>query len=632
MSLFANKSKNDTPSEPGIASIVVRTSNVAKELISTAANHQVSIKSLDFKLLNTQTFTRLLTNDDEWVEVNAHEINDISEEMYLNPKFEIKQIYEIEIFMLTHINPLDSLDLSIAGNSTLCKIFLTIKAGSHAVYDENFEASFYELIKKKKLRANIMIGIFDSMMHQNLLDIVAKIRVHGTYSFDEQARYIVAEGYEPIATHDDKLILHYDKKYKEMDESGRMDYAKRGYIVSVVENDLLIEYIKPMKGTIGRNTRGELILPKEPMTRNEPTFTWSENIKRDELEKSVEFRARVGGYVTFESGMYDIKTEMEVTEISFRSTGNIDTDLDADVSINVKEKDSLKDAIGMGMVVTVSVINIEGNVGQDAKVTAKKATIEGQVHSSATVIADELFINILKGKAFGKEIHISRLEHGEVEGDKVFITQAVGGKIRAKEVVIELLGSHVKITASKSIEIKKLIGGENVLTIDPLLNESRETLSDETVKISEVKKLLKTTEKELVEYENTMQENASAYEDIKEKLLYYKRNSIKAPLAFVEKYQQFQRFKQKLQDLRFEYKTQLDSLALLSTHHTSLQNEIFEARIINHDRWRNYNEVIFKLIDPPIDITYFPADNSDESVLGLHEDEDGEFTIRVVGK
>ncbi len=34
-------------------------------------------------------------------------------------------------------------------------------------------------------------------------------------------------------------------------KQGRVNYAKRGYIVSVVENDLLIEYIKPIKGTIG---------------------------------------------------------------------------------------------------------------------------------------------------------------------------------------------------------------------------------------------------------------------------------------------------------------------------------------------------------------------------------------------
>lgn len=631
MALFAKKTESSNPSS-GIPSMVVRTGNVAKELMSIAANHKVSIKTLDFRLLETQTFTRLLTDGDDWIEVSLQEIEDITEQMYLNPKFELKQIYEIEIFTIREIGKLDSLDISIAGNGTLCKIYLTIKAGSYVIYDEEFESAFFELIRKKKLRANLLIGLFDSMMLPNLSDLIAKIRIDGTYHFETQERYVVAEGFEPVLTVDDKLILHYDKKHQDMDEEGRVNYAKRGYIVSVVENDLLIEYIKPIKGTIGRNVRGELIIPKEPIVRNEPAFTISEKIKRDELDKTIEFRACVGGYVIFEGGMYDIKTEMDVSEISFRSTGSIDTELDADVSINVKEKDSLKDAIGTGMTVTVNIINVDGNVGAEAKITAHKATIQGQVHSSATVSADELSINIHKGKAYGKEIHITRLEHGEVEGDRVFITQAVGGKVRAKEIFIELLGSHTKLTASKTIEIKKLQGGENVLTIDPLLNESSDVLEGEAIKMKEAKKALQIVEKELLEYEQTMKANMSAYEDIKQKLLHYKRNNIKIPSAYVEKFQQFQQFRRKLDALREEFDEKQSYFSLISSHYVSLQNEIFEARIINHDRWRNYNEIIFKLIDPRVDVTYFPSENSDENILGLHLDEDGEFTIKVLSK
>jgi len=631
MALFAKKTQSPTASS-GIPSIVIRTGNVAKELMSVATNHKVPIKTLDFRLLDTQTFIRLLTDGEDWVEISSQEIEDIAEQMYLNPKFEIKQIYEIEIFTITQSSLLDSLELSIAGNGTLCKIYLTIKAGSSVTYDEGFESAFFELIKKKKLRANLLIGIFDSMMLPNLSNLIAKIRVDGTYHFETQERYIVAEGFEPVLTIDDKLILHYDKKHQEMDEAGRVNYAKRGYIVSVVENDLLIEYMKPIKGTIGRNVRGELIAPKEPIIRNEPTFTISEKIRRDESDTIVGFYARVGGYVTFEGGMYDIKTEMDVSEISFRSTGSIDTELDADVSINVKEKDSLKDAIGTGMAVTVNIINIEGNVGAEAKITAHKATIEGQVHSSATVTADELSINIHKGKAYGKEIRITRLEHGEVEGERVFITQAVGGKVRAKEIFIELLGSHTKLTASKKIEIKKLQGGENVLTIDPLLNESSDILEGEAIKIKEAKKALHIVEKDLLEYEQTMKENMSAYEDIKQKIVHYKRNNIKVPSAYVEKYQQFQLFRRKLDALRDEFNEKQSNFSLISSRYTSLQNEIFEARIINHDRWRNYNEVVFKLIDPRIDVSYFPSENSDENILGLHIDEDGEFSIKVLSK
>ncbi len=632
MALFEDNTTLQSSEGTFVPNIIVRTGNVAKELMSTASNHKVSVKTLDFRLMDVQTFIRTLSEGDDWTEVNASEIADIEESMYLSPKFEIKQIYEIEIFTISNSGELDSLDLSIAGNSTLTVIYLTIKEGSFARYNERFEVEFFELIKKRKLRANIMIGIFDSMMYSNLSDIMAKIRVYGEYKFEGQERYIVANGYEPIPTVDDKLILHYSKKYQAVNEAGRVNYAKRGYIVSAIENDLLIEYIKPLKGTIGRNVRGEIILPKEPTVRNEPAFTFTDNILRNDLEKTVEFRARIGGYVTLESGVYDIKSEMDVAEISFRSTGSIDTDLGADVLINVKEKDALKDAIGMGMAVTVHTINVEGSVGQDASVTAHKATIEGQVHSSAIISADELSINVLKGKAFGRDIHVSRLEQGEIEGEKVFVGQAVGGKIRAREVTVELLGSHVKITASKIIEIAKLTGGENTLVIDPLLNESREMLGDDEQKMKEAKKEVEDIQKEVSFYEDSIKENLTAYEGIKKKLLHYKQNGIKPPTAFVEKYQQFQDFKKKLEELREQLQIKSEITQQLGMKRTSLQSDIFEARIINHDRWQNYNEIIFKLIDPPIDITYFPKDGSDENMLGLHEDENGEFTIRAISK
>lgn len=619
-----------------IPPLIIRTDNIARELMQAAGNHNVSVHSLDFRIIEIQTLSLLSgetkSDSDEWAELSEADVAALSNTLYLNPKFELKQMYEIEIFSIEQTGKLDPIELSIAGNASLCKIFLTVKPGSEFVYYPAFEEDFFELIKKKKLRANLMIGIFDSMMHENLAQFIAKVKVNGVYRVEGQERFVIAQGLEPIPTVDDQLIMLYDKKQNDLDGAGRVDYADRGYVIGVVENDLLIEYIKPQKGTDGRNCRGEFIAAREPTVKNEPTFTTGENILRDENDAHIEFRAKVGGYVTFEGGMYDIKTEMDVTEISFRSTGSIETQLNADISINVKEKDPLKDAVGTGMEVTVNVIHVDGNVGPDAKVTAHKAVVEGQVHNSATVTADDLTINVHKGKAYGKEIHVTRLEHGSVDGDYVRIAQATGGTVHAKEIDVELLGSHTKLTASKRIEIQKLQGGENILTIDPLLNESREFLDDEQSLMIEAKKGIDEVGKELSGYEATMKGNAAAYDDIKRKLINYKNNDVKIPIAYAQKYKQFQEFKQKLDSLRKEYQDRLDHYAFISGRHRALQDEIFEARVINHDRWHNYNEIIFKLIEPRMDVTFIPSDNSEGGIFGLHVDEEGKFSIRVLPK
>ncbi|MBD3798573.1 MAG: DUF342 domain-containing protein [Epsilonproteobacteria bacterium] len=632
MGLFKKEVKSDV-SVPQIKPIVVRTPNVARELLQVARNFKVPVHSLDFHLMNTQTFSKMSDSGlDDWTELSADEIKNIKEEQMLDPKFELKQVHEIEIFSILEKHPLDSLDMSIAGNSTLCKIYLMIKAGSTANYYDEFQKDLIHLINKKMLRANLMIGLFDSVMLSNLSELLAKIQIWGTLDFDTQERYVIAQGYEPVETVNDKLILHYEMKRHNMDEHGRVDYSKRGYLISAVKDELLIEYIKPRKGENGRNCRGEFIVPKEPIVKYEPTFGTGEKIVLVDTPKSIEYRAGVGGYVTFEGGIYDIKTEVEVTEISFKTTGSIETQLDADVSINVKGKDALEDAIGMGMEVTVNVINIDGNIGPNAKVTAKKAVVGGQVHKSAIISADELTINIHKGMAYGKEVYITRLEHGIVEADKVSVSQATGGEIRAKEIEIEMLGSNVKMTASQRIEIQKFQGEDNHFTIDPLLGESTETLQERLHQMAQAKQAMKEIQKELSGYEQTWRENVPAMEELKKKLAHYKSNGIKMPSTFVQKYQQHIHFKEKIESLRKELKTKEDQYAFLSEKHTALQNEIFEARIINHDRWHNHNEIVFKLIDPPIEVFYIPVHNSEEKILGLFEDEGGKFSIKVLAK
>ncbi len=276
--------------------IVVRTPNVAKELLQASINFKIPVTSLDFHLIDTQTFSKTGLNgaQEDWQELSADEVKELTQDDFLNSKFELKQVHEIEIYAISEPCPLNTIDISIGGNSTLCKIYLTVKAGSVANFYETFERDFIHLINKKKLRANLMIGLFDSMMIPNLQELLAKIRVQEHYHFEKQERYLIAQAYEPVETINDKLILHYDAKRKNLDEHGRIDYAKRGYVISAVDNELLIEYIKPQMGENGRNCRGEFIAPKAPIVKNEPTFGCGEKIVTIDTPKNIEYRAKTG--------------------------------------------------------------------------------------------------------------------------------------------------------------------------------------------------------------------------------------------------------------------------------------------------------------------------------------------------
>jgi hypothetical protein len=629
------KKKKNTPESGAVQTIrpvVVRTENVAKELMNVAASNKVASAVLDFNILDVQTMKRTAENA-EWEELASDEVAKLADNAaILDGNLQIRQLYEVEIFTKADPDPLDSLEIKIGANSTLCKVYMTIKPGSNVTYFQGFEEGLKRAINKKKLRARLLIHLFDKPMAEAVKNLAARVRVNEEMTFEKQEMLLIAEGIEPVPTVHDALIMHYEKKKETGKQEGdRVDYSKRGYLVSAVENELLIEYVKPKKGKAGRNCRGELLVPEEPVVANEPTFGISEKIERVEKEETIEYRAKQSGYVTFEGGNYDINSEMDVSEISFKTTGSIDTGLDADIALNVKEADVFKDAIGMGMEVEVNEINIEGNIGPGSKVRANKATIEGQTHQTSEVYAEELRINIHKGKAFGKHVHVTRLENGVIEGEKVTVLQATGGRIRAREIEIEILGSHVQMTATDRIEVQQLKGSENSFVIDPIvMHSSREELSENEAKIKEAKRAIEEVQREIGQYEALQDSNAAAFADLKKRLLQYKKSGVQMPTAFVKKYKQFQQMQTHLESLRKELSQKEERMEMLSAKHHAFQSDILESKVICHDQWKGHNEIIFRLIEPEIEVSFVPPEFSTSKVFRLQEDEDAHYFIAAV--
>jgi wyosine [tRNA(Phe)-imidazoG37] synthetase (radical SAM superfamily) len=636
MALFGSSKKVSATKK--VRPTVVRTQNIAKEIFSIAKSYEIEPESLDFNLLEVQTYTRLNEDDKEaeWEEMRVDDACQVcSEEFLLNPNFQIKQTYEIEIFAKKErVDDFAEFKAAVGANATKCKVYLSIAQGSKIAYQDNLDRELLDFINRKKVRAGILIDIFDDMLEPFVSKFSAKVQIEEKLEIEQNETYLIAEGIEPTATKNDELILHYEKhKNDEVDENERVNYAERGFIQSVKEGELLIEYVKAQMGKPGRNCRGEYMQPKEPIITQEPTFKVDESIKVIEDKTSIKYYATENGYIAFENNTYLIKKEVDVKEVSFKTTGSIQSGVDSDVNISVKEADAIKDAVGSGMVVEVTEIEVEGNVGSNAKVIAKKAHIGGQTHKSAVIDADEVDINVHKGKAYGNNVHITRLEHGEVDAKKASVTQAVGGTICAQEVDIEICASHVKVTASNKIEIHKLIGSENTFVIDPLLNrEARSGVEENEEQIKALEAKIKDLRADIKKYTKFIKDGTKAFLEIKKRLIHYKKSGVKMPESFVKKYKQFQKMQEKLQLLKEDYSMAEEKLNLLSKKSANFQEDIFEARVINRDKWQGYNEIKFRLIDPPQELVYKPVDGSHEHVFGVVEIEEGEYAIRPLNE
>lgn len=635
MAFFGSKNKAEASPLKIVRPIVVRTQHVAKEMMRVAKSYKINVAQLDFNLLSVHTYSKVLDIDKEaeWEELPQEKLYELDDKTaLLNPYFQIKQTYEIEIFPLTkeRYNPFPELKVAVGANATKCKIYLSIGAGSIIQYKPTIAEDLLTLIHKKKIRAGILIYIFDEMVKDVVSKISAEVRVQNQLKYEKSRTLLIAEGFEPTPTVDDKIILHFQEK-KEQDEKEKIDYASRGFIQSVKKDELLIEYIKPQLGTPGRDCRGEYIEPKAPLIKNKPSFDIDATIRIEESETSIEYRANENGYIAFEDNIYTIKSDMDVKEITFKSTGSIHSGVNSDVTLNVKEKDLVKDAVGSGMDVEVTEIEIDGNVGSNANVKAKRATVGGQTHKSAVMSADDLNINVHKGKAFGKKVLITRLEHGEVHAQRAEISQAVGGLIYANEIKIGLCASHVKAIASDLIEIDKLQGSENIFTIDPLLDgKIEDAYTENQKKIKSLTHELEALQKEIEKSQNVIEVETPAFLDIKKRLLHYKKNGVKLPASFVRKYKEFTQKQEHLKKSREGYALKSSQISLLVAESASFQRKIFDARVINRGRWVGYNEIKFKLLDPPTELVYKPKEGSSEKIFGLVAIEDGEFVIKAV--
>lgn len=631
MALFGSKEKSS--SIKTVRPTVVRTQNVAKELFNIAKSYDVKPEMLDFNILDVQTYIREAEKDTEWESISNEELYELDDQkQLLNPNFQIKQTYEIEVFSKSKEQSLMCKDMKMAvgANASKCKVYLSISAGSSISYDPALETGLLLEINKRKIRAGILINIFDEMVAGVASKLSARVQVAEKLEFEKNETILIAEAYEPTPTTNDALILHYEEN-KSVNENEKVDYASRDFIQSVKKDELLIEYIKPKNGKPGRNCRGEYMEPKEPVVSHEVEFSVDDTIRVEESDDSVQYLAVANGYIALEENKYTIKKEVDVGEISFKTTGSISSGVDSDVNISVTESDAVKDAIGTGMHVEVTEIEIDGNVGSNAKVVAKKASVGGQTHKTATVKADMLDINVHKGKAYGKNVHVTRLEHGDIDAEMVQVAQALGGSINAQEIDIEVCASHVKATATRRIEIKKLQGSENTFTIDPLLSENnRSGLMENKEEITTLEKAIKELKKEVSKYQTLVENGKPAFLDIKKRLINYKKKGVKMPESFVKKYKQYQNIEFKLKELEESLAKKSDQLSLQTTRTASFQDNIFDARVINRDRWIGYNEIKFKLVDPPMELVFKPKEGSHEHVFGLVDLGDGQYEIQVM--
>jgi len=635
MGLFEKIMGDDSPEEKQeeeknqFKSMIVESENIPKEIKSIAVANNLSLNELDFRIIKVKT-SYMLSKEEGWVEVDEEKLKQFKDKDFLiNPNMKVKQIYKVDIYKVQEDDSSPSLPpIVLGGNKAFTKIIVTIKKDLEVQYFSKVESKIIEEINKKKIRAGILVGLHDDNMHKEIKKIISGLRVNGI--IDQESMFVVCEGVDVVHPVNDNFVYHYKKNLTNEDQNGRVDYSKRGYILAVSKGDCIMEYIKPQFGVAGRNCKGQFLSVKEPETDHEMLINHTENIIKKEDDERIKYVANINGYVTEESpGSYDIKEEMEVSEVSFKTTGSIETDMSSNVKINIKEDDVFKDAIGPGMSVSTHELNVDGNVASGAKITTEKLVVGGQTHQTSVMTSKKATITIHRGTVTAEEVEIERLEGGKVIGDIVHIKQAIGGEIIGKNVIIDTLASNVSITASDTIEIKDLKGNNNKFLIDPTMTkEFNDSIAKITNEIKNLTLALKPLPQQLEDKKRIISKTKPTVELVKAKILELKNDGKKPPVTLLGKIREFQNSVNDYNESLKKYKNDKLKLQNFKEDLKQVQVKVFSAKIINHSPWKEFNEIKFKLISPPVEKVYNTKEHEIIREISLQENGEGQYEIK----
>jgi len=631
LSLFKilKKSKKETNIVPiEFEKKIIESSDVAKDLKEIAASHNMNVKELDFKIISYKTYYKKIDSPRyrELLEIDREKF--FKEENILNPELEIMQKIKIEVYKKNGSR--FPIKIAIGANKSITKVVATIIKQDNVQYFDGLESEILAQLDQKKAKQKILLGFFDENIRADVKKLVSSIRVNK--KIEEDVRITLCQSYDLQKQTTGKII--YKFKEKEKDEGQKVDHSNKGYMHTVKEGDVMIEILKPKEGRAGRDCRGELIPVEHVELSNElPMISVSADIEIQEFEDKRVYIAKRSGFVNEpKENKFEIRDELVVNEVSFKTTGSIDAGEDKDIKINIEGKDSMSDAIGAGVHIETSEIRAGGNVGNGAVVKATVIEIGGQTHQSAKLHGGDVKINLHKGYVDGETIEIDLLEGGKVIGDVVRIKKASGGDIEAREVYIGTVLSNVVVKASHHIELDKVEGTGNKFIIDARAQRGfKDKVEAIKTNISNVLSNIEQITKKIKQIRKKINSEKDTTIKIVERIKELKASGVKPPSSLVTKMRENQnRVKEhnlllkELKDAKIEHETLAEDLK-------NLQSSVFDAKVINNAIWREFNEVTFKIIEPPVTASHLLKDGEVAHEITLKTAEDGEFILNRKG-
>jgi len=461
----------------------IKTKNIKEALSLYGEENLIPLAETDFKIEKIDTYIR--SNATGEFELFAKEVQQKykNKQRILNEHIAFHQIYTIIAMPKKKSNIELEYVIDFGKYATHPKLILS--PNSKILQDlykplDLLKALFVEFNKIKAYN-KILIGIFDEDMKKALKLLVKYIYAK---KFVKKVKVPLFDGIEPILARESKLIFWFkEKEYK-------------GQVIEVEEDELLVEYKKPIYGQNGFNAFGENLdggataSSDDLKAKIDPS-----SIRIEEDENSKKYISKHRGYVHYDGKYLSVDNRIRLQELS-RNRDLLNSDEENNIEVIVAQRDTTKDSVGEGVELRSERINIEGFVGANSVLEAINLEIKGATHQDSCQYAKYAKINRHKGTLRCHEAKIALLEGGSVHATKVDIEASLSGSIYAQDVTIGHVKSNLKIYASNSITIRLVSGEDNLFKINyrdiPVIQSKMDLIEKDIeelrYKLSEAKK------------------------------------------------------------------------------------------------------------------------------------------------
>jgi hypothetical protein len=606
--------------------VLVDTKDINQTISSFAKEKKVPLENIDFEIKQVYTIVESILTGDS-VTYKTLDGDRVPLSIYTSGEVLLRQYFQI-IIKPYEENPKAKIAIALSADKNYIKISATLKKGTTFRKHDGLAKIIYDEINKKIARSKLIIHLFEEDLKEQIAALLDKAPELVTLRNDVKLIGAHCKYYAP--SYDDKIHFLFLEKQELVSSGTTEDMYNRGFTMATSAGDILIEYSKPKQGSSCINCQGHFLEAPVPSNLNEPKFSITQSIVRQEDAEKIYFAAGRSGNIYFDGQKLDILGNVEVQEINFRKTGSIVISEDKDVALNVMEADPVIDAIGPNMTVQSNEVNVRGSVGNDAKIIANICTIDGTTHSTTHIVAKTAKIHSLKGILEAGHADVERIEGGNVHAETINIGTISNSFVLAKRIKIKSLGSQNTLTASELIEIDEISGTDNKLIFETAATKSdKEEAEKLSEKIEELTKLYETVLEQFKRSSRQIEDNKETALKIK-LLIDDDKKKGRAPLeSFVSKYNMFINYVNNAKEIKSKLIEVKNELTALHSSLNHIYEKIINAKVKNNTVWKNFQTIIFRLGDNK-EYKYNPQKDTKQEIIGIQKIGEDEYVIGAV--